>query len=131
MAEIAPFVDRSLVKDLLKENGTPSLASVSDKSWSTASSQSLRDLEDESNVQNESVIPDAINDFKNKSTHDTKNTHIWWGDVEVRVYPIIPGDHPVGYEQRYESKANSFDAMSLIFLFSYSFLGLCSRASSK
>lgn len=88
---LASLIETSPAIDVWKDNGAPSMASTSDISWSSGSSQSLRDLEGGGvPFQNGKC---SLTDFAAK-VQPAKDSHVMWGDVEVRIYPIIPGDHP-------------------------------------
>lgn len=77
MSEIAPPPPSSCRDD----DEVPSLARTSDRSLSSASSQSLFDLVDNSPASTASKRPAA-----------TRSVH--WGTVKQRVFSLIPGDHP-------------------------------------
>jgi hypothetical protein len=104
------YQHKNLGKDECKQldqQEIPGLARTSDRSISSASSQSLCDLDehiyasiklDSSPVMHNTSA--ALEDFgrtTNTSIHEQPIIHyskVHWGTVEMKLFPIIPGDHP-------------------------------------
>lgn len=79
----------------------PDLSKVSDRSIASTSSQSLYDLEENCGfmtcdspvgvVVTKSAATTITNHNEQPIPRDTK---VHWGTVQVKLFPIIPGDHP-------------------------------------
>ena len=65
----------------LKDNGAP----TSDRTWSIDSSDSLSDLEES--------FP-ALRDDSTQEEVVEASPKVRWGQVNIRLFPIIPGNHP-------------------------------------
>jgi len=91
------------LKPSLARDGTPWLQPISDSTLSTTSSRSqLSDIDDypcsmEDEYSNPATNTSTEMDLKDEESTSgpaRKPSKVRWGSVDVRVFPIIPGDHP-------------------------------------
>lgn len=102
------IIMENVVETLTKEfehaslEGLPHSVPVSDTSASSVSSDGLccahhsprTTVSDTFEVERVHQVDDekALSEHAVECTRSQRNAH--WGDVEIRLFPIIPGDHP-------------------------------------